>query len=514
MRKYSRCGGTLDLVPHLRVVALDDLLERQRGRLAAQLHVVGLPRHRRLRADRGAGPDDVEVGEVPLGGQAEADLANAELVAQPGDEVGEALHERVAVHLEPDGLVDRLQLRRHREPSLDAPACGGDEVGAPHVLERPLGAHRVRELRHRAVEAGRERACLVADDVEEALPRERVHVRERVDGLHGRADAGERGPRALRQRLQQQVAPPARLDAARDVVEHEHEARDAAFGGLAPPSRKHGRHLHAHQLPARRGGDEVRGRSRLPALQALVDVVQRVDDEVAVEDREHRAPQPDQRHRLAAGGAVERLAQELHRARVVEQDAAFDVAHDDALGKLRHQRRQPAPLLLDACVRLAHPLLDVRGQRLAHLREAVEHAGERAQLRGAAGGRAVRRIGAEHDLGVAGELPRGGDVAAEQRVQADPDGGKEQDRRDREPGRPVANEVEQRLAFGAGKIGAQQEERRHDRGEQQPPRRGDREGEAQDRRHGGASAGHGRSYSPSICCTRATSSLVEKGLVT
>ncbi len=79
---------------------------------------------------------------------------------------------------------------------------------------------------------------------------------------------------------------------------------------------------------------------------------------------EDRAPEPDEAVRLPGrGGAVERLAQELHRARVVEQDAPLDVAHDHALRELRHQRREAVALLLDARVRLAHAPLDVALQR-------------------------------------------------------------------------------------------------------------------------------------------------------
>src|SRR5678816_998148 len=78
----------VDLVPDLRVVALDDLLQRERARLAAGGHRVRLPRHRRLDAERGPAPYHVEMRELAGRLQAEADLADAEFVAQPVDEVG------------------------------------------------------------------------------------------------------------------------------------------------------------------------------------------------------------------------------------------------------------------------------------------------------------------------------------------------------------------------------------------------------------------------------------------
>ena len=212
---------------------------------------------------------------------------------------------------------------------------------------------------------------------------------KRRDRLDRGAHAGERRAGALRQRLQQQVAAIAGLDPAGDVVEHQHEPRDAVRRGARRPrgdgAPQHRRHLHAHELARGGGRDEVRDRAAVTLAQPVVDAFQRVDDEVAVEDREDRAPEPDEAVRLPGrGGAVERLAQELHRAGVVQQDAPFDVAHDHALRELRHQRREPVSLLLDALVRLAHAPVEVALQRLVGGGERVEALGEPPDLGGAA----------------------------------------------------------------------------------------------------------------------------------
>ncbi len=93
-----------------------------------------------------------------------------------------------------------------------------------------------------------------------------------------------------------------------------------------------------------------------------------MDDQIAVEDGEYGTPEPQQAVRLSGGRAVERLVQQQHRAGVVKQNAPLDVAHDDAVGKLGHERGKAVPFLLDALVRLAHPRVDVMLERLAQLR--------------------------------------------------------------------------------------------------------------------------------------------------
>ena len=67
----------------------------------------------------------------------------------------------------------------------------------------------------------------------------------------------------------------------------------------------HRRHLHAQQLPAARGGDELRRGLRRAALQALLDALQRMRHQLAVEHGVDRAAQADQ---LGAAGQRGRVA--------------------------------------------------------------------------------------------------------------------------------------------------------------------------------------------------------------
>ncbi len=192
----------------------------------------------------------------------EAHLANAELVAQPAGEIRDPLQERVAVDPEPDGLVDALELGRQPGARLDAPACCGDQVCAAHVLERPFAAQRVGELGYGLVEAPGEPGSFVADDGDEAGLFFLVHLGERRDGLDRRADAAQRRARALRQGLQQQIAPLAGLDATRDVVQHQDESGDRVVAIVRVVARHPADrgHLHPHELTRRRRGDEIRHR--------------------------------------------------------------------------------------------------------------------------------------------------------------------------------------------------------------------------------------------------------------
>ena len=68
----------------------------------------------------------------------------------------------------------------------------------------------------------------------------------------------------------------------------------------------HRRHLHAQQLAGRRAGDELRRRAGRAAPQALLDALERVRDELAVEDGVDRAAEADQ---LGAAGQRRRARQ-------------------------------------------------------------------------------------------------------------------------------------------------------------------------------------------------------------
>ena len=114
-----------------------------------------------------------------------------------------------------------------------------------------------------------------------------------------------------------------------------------------------------------------------PRCSRWPDLLQRVGDELAVEHRVDRAAQADQ---LGAVGQLRRVRQRpelVARALVVEQDAAVEVAHDDALRQLGHQRGQAAALLLDAPAGLGDLGRDVAAQPFALLHQFVEGIGQR-----------------------------------------------------------------------------------------------------------------------------------------
>ena len=169
--------------------------------------------------------------------------------------------------------------------------------------------------------------------------------------------------------MQQQVAPAAGLDRARDVFEDQHEASDAARRV------EHRRRLNAQQLPFT-CGDELRDRVGAALFDPAPNLVERVDDETLVEDAEHGSAEPDR-------GAAETRGvtrQQMRGTRVVEQDAALGVAHEHALRELGHQCGEPVLLLLEMRVRLFNARLDVAPQCVVRLGQAIDRAGELAHL--------------------------------------------------------------------------------------------------------------------------------------
>ena len=136
-------GGPARLVPHRAVVALDDLLQRERKRFTVRLERLVLPSREGLGRDVGAGPGEVEVRAPARRLERDPQLPDA-LALQPGRDRDDRSHERVAVHLEPDRGIDRVQDGREPEGALDPRARRRDEIGPQHVLEQPLGPERRR----------------------------------------------------------------------------------------------------------------------------------------------------------------------------------------------------------------------------------------------------------------------------------------------------------------------------------------------------------------------------------
>ena len=177
--------------------------------------------------------------------------------------------------------------------------------------------------------------------------------------------------------MQQLAARRLFLEAARDVVEHEHEAAKPVGLRFVLAGIVHGRHLHPQQLAAARGGDELRRRLLRPPRPPVADALQRMRHQALVEHGVDGAPDADQ---LGAAGQLRRIRQraELHaRALVVEQDAAVAVAHHHALRQLRHQRRQPVALQPHAGAGTRHLGRHVGAQRIALRGQCVHRVGQR-----------------------------------------------------------------------------------------------------------------------------------------
>ena len=132
-------------------------------------------------------------------------------------------------------------------------------------------------------------------------------------------------------------------------------------------------------VPFGRGGHRAGVGTLDFPLELLIDLVERVRDLVAIEQPEHRAAEP-QRRVVARTGPDFVRSEEIRGARVVQEDPAVGVAHQDALGQLRHQRRKPVALLFDAFARIGALRLQIalepaiavgelidRGRELAHL---------------------------------------------------------------------------------------------------------------------------------------------------
>ena len=128
----------------------------------------------------------------------------------------------------------------------------------------------------------------------------------------------------------------------------------------------------------RAGHEAPRGAGRA-AGDALLDGLERVGDQRAVDDAMDRAAEADQLR--PARRRAREPAEELAGAFVVEQDPAVEVADHHALVELGHQRAELVALLGHVPARLGHQPGHVLLQRAPLLREAVDRRGERARRR-------------------------------------------------------------------------------------------------------------------------------------
>ncbi len=92
----------------------------------------------------------------------------------------------------------------------------------------------------------------------------------------------------------------------------------------------------AEELPTRPGHDQRHEQTAAePCFQSMTDVAQRMSDHFFVEDAVDRSTQPDP---VAAPRLARRPFKQNLSALIIEEDAAVQIADEDALGELRHQR--------------------------------------------------------------------------------------------------------------------------------------------------------------------------------
>ena len=345
-------------------------------------------------------------------------------------------------------------------------------------------------------------AHFVTDDGVESLARRCIHIVV-VEHLDGCLQVAERRAAAFGQAVQKLI--PRRFvgEVARDVVEHQHEPVQA--GVQRRRDRAHRRHLHAQQLPTARAGDELRRGVCGAALQALLHALQRVGDERAVEHGVDRAAQADQLGAVGQSRLRRQRAELQPRPVVVEQHAAIEVADDDALRQLRHQRREAAAFLLDVAARQFNLAVDVGAQRGALLHQRIDSRRQRA-VRGAAFGHDLaRHVGAKQGLHMLDQARRRGHTAQVQAARCEAERTRQQQPGQKNQGGARFDQAAQRSALlrlerrgeeaGGGECPQREQPARRERG-----------------RHLAPIDAHQAAPSSSAR-TRAASSLVENGLV-
>ena len=120
----------------------------------------------------------------------------------------------------------------------------------------------------------------------------------------------------------------------------------------------------------------------------MLDAVQGVREQVAIDDAENRTAQAD--------GRV--VAQHRPRGGVVEQDLPVDVAHDDRCGEFGHQRGQPVPLLREARLRGTNLRVDLPFGDPAPLGQVVHRGGQLREFGGSRPVQPVFRVGLEEPV--------------------------------------------------------------------------------------------------------------------
>lgn len=286
----------------------------------------------------------------------------------------ERLQQANAVDGEPEvgRRVSRLGHRRNAE-RLQPAGRRGDEIDAPHLLQRPAAAQHCRGGRARGTQPRAHGRHLVAHHRLEARALRRLEIGI-VEEIERRLHARHRGAAGLGQGQQLAVPAPLPPFGLGDVLQEQ----DGAPGQGAVAADRGEAHLHQ---PAVRGGGDEAGRGRLaargPHRRGLGGMIERR----TVDRRIDRPPEPDQRR-----------AEHRHCPGVVEQDPAFGIADHHRLLQLGDERRELIALLGHPGAGLPDAAGHLEFQRVALVGDQVRRRGDLHQ-RGPAPGSLRRRRG-------------------------------------------------------------------------------------------------------------------------
>ena len=176
--------------------------------------------------------------------------------------------------------------------------------------------------------------------------------------------------------------------------------------------------MHVQDLaaaPVRHEGHHGLG---LAALAAVHQGHQRVVDLVFVENAVHRPAEADP---VGSSARADSPLEHPLGLMVVQQDAAVEVAHQDSLRDLGHQRGQRVLLVLEGGSGFTDAVVEIAPQLLVSLRQDIQAADHVPQLGRTLHGRPMRRIGDRDHARVLGQGSERMDVAGEDPVGSEPD---------------------------------------------------------------------------------------------
>lgn len=253
------------------------------------------------------------------------------------------------------------------------------------------------------------------------------------------------------------------------------------------------------------GGDGKTGRDRVVAPpDAARDGVERMSNDARVDQRVDRPAKPDEFGAAGKARCPRQAPREGARVIVIEQNAPFSVAHDDALGEFGHQRGELVALLRDAGCAVP----DLFGHRAAERStlsgKPVDRLGKLPERCGALRDDIRRGACADHRARGVGH-PQGRDDPHPVKPVGEPCAGTRPDRPPQQQKRAMALQERKKARGKGGAVLRGQ-------GRADPcEAKGEPQGERTTRKKKGRDAA-GRHASMS--CTVASSARVEKGFVT